>query len=113
MKTLKYILLFIYAIIFKQKVAIVRDLNLKHSFLYRDNIEADFIVKENCDASFNFISKPDISIKGFEGQLLKNGLILMIVDLKSVFKNKVLTVNEKSMILKSFFNKDKESMVCY
>lgn len=113
MKILKNIILLSYSILFNKKIVVLRDLNLKCSFLYRNNIEADFVVKEHCDPNFDFISKPDISQKGFNGQLLKNGLILMVIDLRTVLKNKILNKKEKEMILNSFFNKKPELITCY
>lgn len=113
MKTLQYLMAYIYTIFFDKKVVVLRDLKSNCSFLYRDNIEADFLVKENCDANFDLISKPDIYSKGFQGMLLKNGIVLMAVDLHSVFKNNILNSKEKSMIVNNILNKESELMVYY
>lgn len=113
MKTLQYLIAYFYTIFCHKKVVILRDLNSNCSFLYRNNIEADFIVKENCDANFDLISKPDLSAKGFQGMLLKNGIVLMAVDLHSVFKNNILNTKEKNMIVNNILNKESELMVSH
>lgn len=113
MKTLQYLMAYVYTIFSHKKVVILRDLNYNCSFLYRDNIEADFLVKENCDSNFEFISKPDITSEGFQGRLLSNGIILMVVDLHSIFKNKILNNKEKTMVVKNILNKKSELMIAH
>lgn len=111
MTRLKIFLYFLYTLISNKKVVIVRDIKTNMSFVYRNLSESDYLVKEQCDQNFNFCHEPDLDIKGVKGMLLPKEIILMVIDLHSVISNKILTLNEKKLIINSFLNKDSDLLI--
>lgn len=111
MNIFRNILFFTYSLFSHKKVAVVRDINSKMSFVYRNSNEADFVVKEQCDQNFNFSETPDVVVDGLKGKLLSKNIVLMVVDIHSALSNKILTANEKSLIIKSFLNKKSDLLI--
>jgi hypothetical protein len=111
MKNLKNIFFVLYSLFSHKKVVVIRDVTTKMSFVYRNTEEADFVIKEQCDQNFNLSTTPDVEVKGLKGKLISKNLVLMVVDIHSALSNKILTVNEKSLIMNSFLNKNSDLLI--
>lgn len=111
MKTLKRIAFSLFSLFSHKKVAILRDLKNNVSILYKNPTEADIVIKNECDHKFNFNEKPDVQTQGFSGKVLKDNLVLMIVDIHTALKNTILTDNEKQLIVKAMSGETKDLLV--
>ncbi len=111
MKTLKRIAFSLFSLFSHKKVAILRDLKNNVSILYKNPTEADIVIKNECDHKFNFNEQPDLKIQGFCGKVLKDNLVLMIVDIHTVLKNSILTDNEKKLIVKAMSGETKDLLI--
>lgn len=89
----------------KRRIAILRDTQSGYSFVYKDSKNTDIAVKNVCDDDFKFKDDNAIQLEDgiFEDSISKS-LTVIVVDLKSLFKNKTLTPSEKHTVMNSFID---------
>lgn len=89
----------------KRRVAILRDTQAGYSFVYKDSKNTDISVKNVCSDDFSFVDPNAVKVEDgvFENSISQSSKVI-VVDLKSLFKNKTLTATEKHAVMNSFID---------